>query len=42
MFNGRYKQLKNPLLHEQQTEKEIRCDLSSKLMKHELRKQEYK
>ena len=42
MFNGRYKQLRNPLLQEQQNEKEIRCDISSKLMKHELRKQEYK
>lgn len=42
MFKERYKQLKNPLLNEQQTEKEIRCDLGSKLIKHEMRKQEFK
>lgn len=40
MVGLRFKQLKNPLLNEQQTEKEIRCDLNSKLMKHEMRKQE--
>lgn len=40
MLNLRYKQLKNPLLNEQQTEKEIRSDLSNKLMKQEIRKQE--
>jgi hypothetical protein len=40
MLDLRYKQPKNLLLSESQTEKEIRCDLSSKLIKHELRKQE--
>jgi hypothetical protein len=38
----RYKQPKNPLLNEQQTEKEIRSDLNNKLIKHEMRKQEIK
>jgi hypothetical protein len=38
----RYKQPKNQLLNEQQTEKEIRSDLNNKLIKHEMRKQEIK
>ena len=32
----RYKQLKNVLLNEQETEKEIRSDLNNKLIKHEM------
>jgi len=40
MLDLRYKQLKNLLLNEQQTEKEIRSDLTSRLIKHELKKQE--
>ncbi|MDF2840047.1 MAG: hypothetical protein K0Q99_819 [Clostridia bacterium] len=40
MLNLRYKQQKNLLLNEQQTEKEIRSDLTSKLIKYELRKQD--
>ena len=36
----RYKQPKNILLSEQQTEKEIRSDLNNKILKHEMRKQE--
>lgn len=40
MIGLRYKQPKNILLNEQQTEKEIRSDLDNKLIKHEMRKQE--
>lgn len=36
----RYKQPKNLLLNEQQTEKEIRSDLNNKIMKHEMHKHE--
>jgi len=36
----RYKQPKNLLLNEQQTEKEIRADLNNKIVKHEMRKHE--
>jgi hypothetical protein len=38
----RYKQLKNILLNEQQTEKEIRTDLNNKIFKHEMPKHEMK
>jgi hypothetical protein len=40
MMSLRYKQPKNVLLNEQQTEKEIRSDLSNKLIKHEMHKRE--
>ncbi|MDF2873191.1 MAG: hypothetical protein K0R05_4766 [Anaerocolumna sp.] len=39
-MNLRYKQQKNLLLNEQQTEKEIRSNSNSKIMKHELKKHE--
>lgn len=39
-MNLRYKQPKNQLLNEQQTEKEIRTDLNNKMIKHEMRKYE--
>jgi hypothetical protein len=39
-MNLRYKQQKNLLLNEQQTEKEIRSNLNNKIMKHELQKHE--
>ncbi len=42
MMGLRYKQSKNLLLNEQQTDKEIRCDLSNKLLKNEMRKHEIK
>ncbi|MDF2891484.1 MAG: hypothetical protein K0R80_1851 [Clostridia bacterium] len=40
MMSLRYKQPKNVLLNEQQTEKEIRSDLNNKLIKHEMHKRE--
>ncbi len=40
--NERYKQPKNPLLMQQQTEKEIRSDLFNKISKHEIHKHEFK
>lgn len=39
-MNLRYKQPKNQLLNEQQTEKEIRSDLNNKIMKYGMRKQD--
>lgn len=36
----RYKQPKNQLLNEQQTDKEIRSDLNNKITKYGMRKQE--
>ena len=38
--NPRYKQQKNPLLMEQQTDKEIRTDLENKILKYGTRKHE--
>jgi hypothetical protein len=39
-MNLRYKQPKNQLLNEQQTEKEIRTDLNNKVLKYGMRKHE--
>jgi hypothetical protein len=39
-MNLRYKQQKNLLLNEQQTEKEIRSNLNNMIMKHGLKKHE--
>lgn len=40
MDNHRYKQLKSILHYEQQTDKEIRCDIKNKIQKYEQRKHE--